>query len=454
MYVSIYNNDQVIIPAKMSRVEARLLAIEKDTHNAFISTDRDAALAKEKECEERLKYNNKISDIDGMVISVKDNIHVAHMPNTAGTPALKHFIPTENAPVVEKLLSAGAICIGKTHMHEMAFGITSYNPTYNKGAFVGVRNAHDHSKVAGGSSGGSAVSVALDMCDISLGSDTGGSVRIPAALNGVVGFRPSTGRYSAEGVTPISSTRDTIGILAKCVADVKVVNRIITEDSPAPVKSDSKIVVGYDEVNSLANCSDDVMSAWSLALETLRKDGRFSLVKIDTSRLQELCKKSGNDIVGHECYRDLAVYLRKYNTGLTVEELVSKIETPTVKVIYTKAFGDNSAAHEVAMKHTRPQLIAEYKEIFTEVDVMIAPSVPITAIDANADFLWANHGELFNLHIQNVNLASLVGAPSVTIPIPSYQLPVGLLLDSQIGEDIHLLAIAQAVEYLMQSIVL
>ena len=339
-------------------------------------------------------------------------------------------------------------------MHEMAQGITSFNPAYNKGAFVGVRNAHDHSKVAGGSSGGSAVSVALDMCDISLGSDTAGSVRIPAALNRVVGFRPSTGRYSTEGVTPISSTRDTIGILAKCVADVKGVDRIITDNSPAPVKSDSKIVVGYDEANSLANCSCEVISAWSMALETLRKDKRFSLVKIDTSRLQELCTKSCTNILRHESYRDLAVYLRKYNTGLTVEELVSKIKTPTIKELYTKAFGDNSAAHEVAMKNTRPQLIAQYKELFTEVDVMVAPSIPITAIDANADYLWANYDKIRNLYIQNVNLTTLVGAPSVTIPIPSYQLPIGLLMDSQIGEDIHLLTIAQAVESLMQTIVL
>lgn len=442
----------------MAKVEDYLRTIvqENPNVNAFICTNKDA-VARGLESEERIKSNNKKSDIDGMIISIKDNIHVKGMFNTAGTLALKDFIPAENAPLVEKLLSAGAVCIGKTNMEEMAMGITSYNPVFNQGMVVGVRNAHDHTKVAGGSSGGSAVSVAMDMCDISLGSDTGGSVRIPAALNGLVGYRPSTGRYSSEGVTPLSYTRDTIGILAKCVKDVQLVDGVVTEDETysLQVEKKSKILLGYDATHCLANCSDEVLAAWEKALEKLKDDPRFDLVEVDTSSLQGLCNMSGNGdgsvIVSHECYHHLADYLKKYNTGISVEDLVNQVTTPTVKAIYTSALKDNREAYENAMNNSRPKLITEYQKLFTEVDILLSPTTPITAIDANPDHIWGPKGaEIFDLYTQKVDTTSVVGAPSITIPIANPGgLPVGLMIDGKIGNDLYVLSVAQDIEDLM-----
>ena len=354
--------------------------------NAFISTNDIEAIKMAKESDKRISNGIPKSDIDGIIVAIKDNIHVAGLPNTAGTPALRDFTPIEDAPIVKKLLSAGIICIGKLNMHEMAFGVTSYNYAFHSGQ-VGVRNAFDHNKIAGGSSGGSAVAVAMKMCDVALGSDTGGSVRIPAALNGVVGFRPSMNRYSNEGITPISHTRDTAGILARSVHDVQRVDEIIANDDDTKINILETIRLGYDESRSLANCSDDVIAGWKMALEKLRKDKRITLVEIDIKQVYKLHGEVNFPIVAYEAYHDLISYLKKYDTGVTLEKLVDKIASPDVKEIYKTVIigdiADKKPAYDNAIS-IRPHLIDVYETLFAKntLDAIIAPTTPIPAVDA------------------------------------------------------------------------
>src|ERR1700693_3316947 len=169
--------------------------------------------------DERADLNVFISisseDGAGPVVAVKDLVDVAGMVTTAGGIILPNEPAEHDAPVVQRIRSAGCVVVGKTNLHEFAFGVTSVNPHYGT-----VRNPHDPSRVAGGSSGGSAVAVAAGMCEWAIGSDTGGSIRIPGSLCGVVGFKPELGSIDTTGVVPLAWSLDTLGPMAPDVASV------------------------------------------------------------------------------------------------------------------------------------------------------------------------------------------------------------------------------------------
>jgi len=165
---------------------------------------------------------------DGLVVAVKDLVDVAGMVTTAGGIMLPNTPAVDDAPVVKRIRSHGCVIVGKTNLHEFAFGVTSVNPHYGP-----VRNPRDPERVAGGSSGGSAVAVAMEMCDWAIGSDTGGSIRIPASLCGVVGFKPALGSIDTAGVVPLSHSLDTLGPIAPDVATAAAAYSMMSGEQPA-----------------------------------------------------------------------------------------------------------------------------------------------------------------------------------------------------------------------------
>src|SRR5438270_9036984 len=172
--------------------------------NAFITVDEAGAL---KAAAAFDANDNKDKPLGGVPIVIKDNIEVAGLPCSAGTPALKDYVPKADAPVVAKLRAAGAIIIGKTSMHELAFGISGYNTAFKTGPEYGVRNAYDRALIAGGSSAGTGAAIGARIVAGGLGTDTGGSVRVPAALNGCASLRPTIGRYPQAGIEAITHCR-------------------------------------------------------------------------------------------------------------------------------------------------------------------------------------------------------------------------------------------------------
>jgi aspartyl-tRNA(Asn)/glutamyl-tRNA(Gln) amidotransferase subunit A len=197
--------------------------------NAYITVSAELALAQAKKAEAELfaprgrKGYRDRGPLHGIPISLKDNIYTAGVRTTAGSKILTDFIPTEDAAVVGQLKNAGVVILGKTNMHEFAYGVTSNNPHYGP-----VRNPWDLSRIPGGSSGGSAAAVAAGLCYGSIGTDTGGSIRIPSALCGTVGLKPHFRRVSTAGVVPLSKSLDHVGPLARTVVDAALILRAIT----------------------------------------------------------------------------------------------------------------------------------------------------------------------------------------------------------------------------------
>src|SRR5690349_20977435 len=196
--------------------------------NAYITVTAELALAQAKKAEAELfsprgrKGHRDRGPLHGIPLSLKDNIFTAGIRTTAGSKILQDFIPKEDAAVVGKLKIAGAVILGKTNMHEFAYGVTSNNPHFGP-----VRNPWDLSRIAGGSSGGSAAAVAAGLCYGSIGTDTGGSIRIPSGLCGIAGLKPTWGRISREGIIPLSPAFDCAGPLARTIGDIALVTGIL-----------------------------------------------------------------------------------------------------------------------------------------------------------------------------------------------------------------------------------
>src|SRR3954469_13140210 len=243
--------------------------------NALIVLDSEGALARAA----KVDSGEVTGPLAGLPVIIKDNINTSDLPTSGGTPALRHARPKHNAPSLQRLLDAGAIMIGKANMHELAFGITSTNLALFAGP---VRNPYDLTRIPGGSSGGTAAAIAARIVTCGLGSDTGGSTRVPAALTGTVGLRPSVGNGGAERryddanqVVPISHTRDTVGPMGRTVVDVALLDSVITGTVMAQLESlrgkrfgiPASFWSGLDrELEAIARAACDKLSAAGVEL--------------------------------------------------------------------------------------------------------------------------------------------------------------------------------------------
>ncbi|MDO8768360.1 MAG: indoleacetamide hydrolase [Burkholderiaceae bacterium] len=444
-------SSEALVQAYLVRAKAR------PELNAFVTLDETGALQAARAADQRRAGGGACLPLQGVPIVVKDTIQAGGLPATAGTPALKIFVPTADAPVLQKLRDAGAIVLGKTNLHELAFGISGYNPAFNTGPQPGVRNAYDVTKMAGGSSAGSAAALGARMAPAGLGTDTGGSLRVPCALNGCASLRPSMGRYPQAGIAPISHTRDTAGPMAVAMADVELLDRVVT-GAPALMPADLKAVRLGVVPGFLANLDSDTRGAWEASLARLKAAG-VTVVDVAMPQLADLNGKVGFPVALYEAYDDMVAYLARYNTGVSINQMAAAIVSPDVKgtydalVIPRKLPGpgglvDAAPIYQAAMTVHRPALVKLYADTFASqrLDALVFPTVPRTALPATPE---ASSLENFGLFIQNTDPGSNAGIPGIQLPMglgASSRLPTGLELDGPAGSDRRLIAIGLALE--------
>lgn len=421
--------------------------------NALIAQDDDALLAAARALDNDGSARDPAKLLAGIPIALKDSINTVTLTTSAGTGALRGRVPPANAPVAQRLFDAGALLAGKANMHELAFGISTNN------AVTGATgNPWDPRMIPGGSSGGSAAAVGARIVPAAIGTDTGASVRLPAALCGVVGLRPTVGRYPTRGVVPISHTRDTPGPMARSVEDIALLDRILAADRTVPAAAELRgLRLSVPRRYFYDGADTEVLALVDVALERLRQAG-VVLIEAEVESLGALNDAVGMPVALYELMQDLPAYLRDCGYDLTISDIAAGVGSPDVVEILQSQLGDQAiprAAYEEALQ-ARVHLRAAYTDHFSQhrVDAMVFPTSILPARPIGQDTMVELNGKqvpTFPIYIRNTDPGSNAGIPGISIPIgvTAARLPVGLELDGPDGSDHRLIAIAAAIEKIL-----
>jgi len=420
------------------RLEAALARIADaagEGKRTCLSVYREAARAAADAADARAMAGISLSPLDGTLVTLKDLFDVAGEVTRAGSKVLAedNAPAAADAPVVQRLRAAGAVIVAKTNMSEFAFTAVGANPHFGT-----PRNPADRARAPGGSSSGAAVAVADGFCEIAIGSDTGGSVRIPSSLCGVAGFKPSRQRVPTDGAYPLSYTLDSIGPLAMCVADCAKADAVMAGEAPwtlepAPLGG---LRLGVAQGMPLEALDDTVGKRFPFALDRLEKAGaRLSHEKLPL--LEEMAAAlSRASILVAEVYSIHGERLAR--RGDEVDPIVrARIEKGR----------EISAAAYITVLRERARLIRAMDARLADLDALVMPTTPIVAprLDEVAEpksFMQRNA-----LLLRNTTIGNFFDLCAVSLPIPREGgLPCGLMLLARNGRDHRLLRIAAAVE--------
>lgn len=418
---------------------ARIEALKAEP--IFIATMADSARFEAAASLGRYRAGAALGPLDGVPVAWKDLFDIAGLATTSGSVLRRNAIAQDDADAVVKLRGAGVVSVGKTNMTEFAFSTLGLNPHFGTPA-----NARDAKvrRAPGGSSSGSAVAVGHGIVPLAMGSDTGGSIRIPASLNGIVGFKPSHGRYDLRGVFPLAKSLDTIGPFARSVEDCILVDAILRGDEePVAPRASLKGLRVVVPPESLANADAAIAAAFERSLSLLSAQG--AVIERRTlpvfAALDAFQKQHGNLIVA-EAY-DVFGALAESADGAKMDRRVRE------RVLPGKGM---SAEDRAAWRTGQDRLAAALAAELGADGVLATPSVvitppPIAELDADDAFF----GKTNIAMRQNSAAGNILKLPGISFPNgqDALGLPTGLLLSMSAGADKALLATAAAVERLL-----
>jgi len=420
---------------------------------ALIFQDGDALLASARNADAALERGEAAGPLHGVPILIKDNIDVRGLPCSAGTAALENDYPREDATVVHRLRAAGALIAGKANLYELTVGGTGNNLHFGRTA-----NPWRLEYNTGGSSSGSAAAVAARLVPGSLGTDTAGSVRIPCSFCGVAGFRPSFHRYPGDGLIPHSTTRDSVGVIANSVADLAVLDGVVSGE---PCSLDELDLNGSRigrPRGAFCAALDERTAAVMDSVADLLADRGAIIVDADIPELHELTPKCAWAISTYEVPRDLPAILAHRGTDVSIETIVAGIASPVVKERFSPlsvSLEELEPRYRVAMSEERPRLQKILQSYFdrNELASFMYPTTPFptAAVDADDADIEINGERLkhgFGHSIDNTVYQTATGIPSLTLPagLAPDDLPIGVSFDGPTGSDKRLLAIGRAFE--------
>ena len=418
--------------------------------NAFITVTADAALAQARGLEAEVHRGRWRGPLHGIPVALKDNIDTAGIRTTAASELFKDRVPSEDSEVVRRLKNAGAVLLGKTNLHEFALGgsssVSFFGPVHNPWAL---------DRVPGGSSGGSAAATAAGLCFGALGTDTAGSIRVPASYCGVVGFKPTYGRVSNRGVVPVSWTLDHVGPLCRTVEDAAMMLGVIagydaadptSTDTPVPDYSRAfrmqaaRLRLAVLRTTFFDDLDAEIAKAMSVAIEVLRKvaaEVRDSVSPLAAVSLYEIWTR----VAGAESYtyhsRWLAESPEKYQAATR-----RRLTTPTNAGVQGQNSAELKASEYLQARRQLDVLRREIRKLFADVDLLITPTMPSSPVPI------AQGADPAAVSIRNTSPFDVLGLPAISVPcgFSTAGLPIGLQIVGAPFAASTVLALAHAYE--------
>ena len=430
-----------VSPSELAESSLARIAALDGRLGAFITVADSSARAEARERERELDGGHDRGPLHGIPVALKDLYDTAGVRTTAGSRILRDNVPANDAEPVRRLREAGVVVLGKTSLHEWAYGVTNDNPHFGP-----ARNPYDLERIPGGSSGGSAVALATGMCAASLGTDTGGSIRIPASLCGIVGLKPNSGRVSVRGVIPLSWTLDHAGPMTRTVRDAAIVLDVIAgydADDPGSVDRPAVdglariedgvrgITLGLPREHFFARADAEVAKLVRAAARVLESVGA-RLVEVGMPWIDEIAEAQAT-VLGADAasYHHERLETRADDFGADVRRRLDRGRTRTGPEV-------------AAARRARARLRREMELLLRDVDALLVPATPISApLRVGQDAVEA--AARLTAFTAPFNLT---GVPAISVPcgFTKQGLPVGLQLASASWTEQKLLRIARAYE--------